>query len=260
VLEQLTPFAWLAVFATIALAALVHGALGLGFPLVATPLLTLVTDLRSAILLTLLPTIAINLVSIASDREWRTALRQFWLLPVATIVGSWSGTQVILQTDPAPFRLLLAGVILLYLLVDRWRKQAHRRVFEPTVGLVILTGVVSGLLAGLVNVLAPILIIFALETRLAAPIMVSVFNATFLSSKTGQLLGFGVHGAIDHQVLLLWLALIPFAVSVLWYGIRIRRRTDTERYQRWLKTALWVIAALLVAQHLFDTWTTPDKL
>lgn len=253
-LEQLTPLAWLAVFAAVALAALVHGALGLGFPLVATPLLTLVTDLRSAILLTLLPTVVINLVSIASDRQWRTALRQFWLLPTTAIIGSWSGTQVILQTDPAPFRLLLAGVILLYLLVDRWRTQVHRRVFEPTVGLMILTGAVSGLLAGLVNVLAPILIIFALETRLAAPIVVSVFNATFLSSKAGQLLGFAAHGAIDGRTLSIWLALIPFAVSVLWYGIRIRRRTETERYQRWLKMALWIIAGLLVAQYLFDTW------
>ena len=169
-LEQLTPLAWVAVFAAIALAALVHGALGLGFPLVVTPLLTLVTDLRSAILLTLLPTIAINLVSIASDREWRTALRQFWPIPVATIIGSLSGTQVILQTDPAPFRLLLAGVILLYLLVDRWRQHGQRSVFRPTVGLMIFTGLVSGLLAGLVNVLAPIMIIFALETRLAAPV------------------------------------------------------------------------------------------
>ncbi len=255
-LEQLTPLAWFAVFAAVALAAIVHGALGLGFPLVATPLLTLVTDLRSAILLTLLPTIAINLVSIASDREWRTALRQFWLLPLATIVGSWSGTQVILQTDPAPFRLLLAGVILLYLFVDRWRKQEHRRVFEATPGLVIATGLASGLLAGLVNVLAPILIIFALETRLAAPIVVSVFNATFLSSKSGQLIGFGLHGAIDRHILLIWLMLIPFAVSVLWYGIRVRRRTDTERYQGWLKSALWVIAGLLVAQHLYDIWGT----
>ena len=33
----------------LALAALIHGALGLGFPTVATPLLVLVTDLRSAV-------------------------------------------------------------------------------------------------------------------------------------------------------------------------------------------------------------------
>lgn len=252
-LEQLTPLAWVAVFAAFALAAFVHGALGLGFPLVVTPLLTLITDLRSAILLTLLPTIAINLVSIASDQQWRDALRRFWLLPAATIVGSWSGTQVILQTDPAPFRLLLAAVILLYLIVDRWRNVEHRRVFRPTAGLVIATGLVSGLLAGLVNVLAPIVIIFALETRLAASILVPVFNATFLTSKSGQLLGFTLHGAIDGRTLLIWLILVPYAVAILWYGIRIRKRTDTERYQRWLKTGLWVIAGLLIAQHLIET-------
>ena len=41
-------------------AGLVHGTLGMGFPLVATPLLSLMLDVRTAILLTLLPTAAVN--------------------------------------------------------------------------------------------------------------------------------------------------------------------------------------------------------
>lgn len=50
---------------------------GFGFPLVATPLLVLFMDLRAAVLLTLIPTIAINLVSIATERRWLEALRRF---------------------------------------------------------------------------------------------------------------------------------------------------------------------------------------
>jgi len=45
-------------------AGLVHGTLGMGFPVVATPLLSLVVDVRTAILLTLLPTVAVNVGSI----------------------------------------------------------------------------------------------------------------------------------------------------------------------------------------------------
>ena len=57
-LEQLANESlWLAVPAILA-AGLVHGTFGIGFPLVATPLLALVTDVRTAVLITLLPTMA----------------------------------------------------------------------------------------------------------------------------------------------------------------------------------------------------------
>ena len=49
-------------------AGLVHGTLGLGFPMVATPMLATMMDVRSAILVTLLPTMAVNIASIANSR------------------------------------------------------------------------------------------------------------------------------------------------------------------------------------------------
>jgi uncharacterized membrane protein YfcA len=47
--------AWAMLAATMIIGGLVHGTLGLGFPLVATPFLSLYFDVRTAILLTLLP-------------------------------------------------------------------------------------------------------------------------------------------------------------------------------------------------------------
>ena len=41
-------------------AGLVHGALGLGFPMVATPLIALFVDVRIAIVITLLPTAVVT--------------------------------------------------------------------------------------------------------------------------------------------------------------------------------------------------------
>ena len=48
-------------------AAFIHGSIGFGFPLVATPLLAIVTDMQTAIILTLIPTLLVNLISIASE-------------------------------------------------------------------------------------------------------------------------------------------------------------------------------------------------
>ena len=55
-------------------AAFVHGIFGFGFPLLATPLLALFFPLPTAILMTLVPTLAINLGSIIGEKHWREAL------------------------------------------------------------------------------------------------------------------------------------------------------------------------------------------
>jgi uncharacterized protein len=226
------------------IAAFVHGAFGFGFPLVATPLLVLMMDMRAAVLLTLIPTIAINLVSIATERRWLEALRRFWPIPVFTMVGSLIGTQVLLTADPDPFRLLLALVLILFLILERKRGDGpeHR---IPHWGLALL-GLGMGLLAGLVNVFSPVVVAFALYTRMHPGLMVATFNLSFITSKSGQLAGFAIQDALNPAIVHTALLALPAVLFVLWIGIRVRRRLDQEAYRRWLSRALWVIAALLI--------------
>ena len=65
-LESLPPLvlAWL-LFAVV-VAGLIHGALGFGFPFVATPLMAIVTDMRTAVVTLVLPTLAMTVVNIVT--------------------------------------------------------------------------------------------------------------------------------------------------------------------------------------------------
>lgn len=226
------------------LAAFVHGALGFGFPLVSTPLLVLLMDLRLAILLTLVPNIGINLVSIFGEKQWRSALRRFWPIPVFTLVGSFTGTQVLFSVDPEPFRILLALVLIAYLVIDGLRGSDRERAV-PVWGLALL-GFGLGLLAGLVNIFSPLLVAFALYTRMPPAVMVATFNLSFLTSKSGQIVGFILEGAFDTRVVELTLWVLPLVLLCLWLGIRLRRRIDLETYRRLLRYALWAIALALI--------------
>jgi hypothetical protein len=87
--------------AIILFAGLVHGTLGLGFPLMATPLLALFVDVRSAILITLLPTVAVNVASILHGGQWRDSIGRYWPLAVYALIGSVVGTSFIVVSDPA---------------------------------------------------------------------------------------------------------------------------------------------------------------
>jgi uncharacterized membrane protein YfcA len=227
------------------LAAFIHGALGFGFPLVSTPLLVLFMELPAAILLTLVPTVSINLVSFFTEKHWRQALLDFWPIPTFTIVGSMLGTQILLSVDPSPFRMLLALVLVAYLATERLTgsKKEHRL---PKWGMA-LFGFGLGLLAGVVNIFAPVLVVYALYTRMNPLLMVATFNMSFLTSKSGQIIGFIANGAFEKDVVLLTVAMVPLVLLSLWVGIRLRRNINQESYTRLLRGALWLIAVALVA-------------
>lgn len=228
----------------VVVSAFVHGAFGFGFPVLATPLLALGFDLRTAILLTLLPTVSINLVSILTERHWGEALRRYWPIPTCTILGSIVGTQWLLQVDPEPFRLLLAAVLIAYLVSD----HLHRDGAPMVIGSwgQALFGFFLGLLAGLVNIFAPLVVAFALYTQMPTALMVATFNLSFLTSKSGQILAFAASGAFDLDTVKLAVMALPMILAALWLGIRLRRRIDVDTYRGLLRGALWVLAIAIL--------------
>jgi hypothetical protein len=66
-LTELAPLTWDLIWLAapaILLAGLVHGTFGIGFPMIATPLLALFTDVFSAVLICVIPTMSVNLATI----------------------------------------------------------------------------------------------------------------------------------------------------------------------------------------------------
>ena len=228
------------------LSAFAHGAFGFGFPLLATPLLVLGFEMKTAILLTLVPTVSINLVSILTEHHWRAALRDYWPIPLFTIVGSFIGTQVLLSVDPEPFRLLLALVLIAYLVSDHLHRGDHA-VMVPKWGMAVF-GMLLGLLAGVVNLFSPLVVAYALYTRMPVMLMVATFNLSFITSKSGQIIGFVNRGAFDLDVVKVAVIALPLILLALWAGIRLRKRVDMDTYRGMLRGALWVISVAI----LFD--------
>ena len=103
--ESLSTLAWLAAGAVFLLAGLVHGILGLGFPMLATPLLAILVDMRSAVLITLLPTITVNLISILRGGRWSDSIGRYWPLALMIPIGTVAGTWLLVNLDPGPYKL-----------------------------------------------------------------------------------------------------------------------------------------------------------
>ena len=152
-------------------AGLVHGTLGLGFPLVATPLLALAFDVRSAIIATLLADRGRQhreRASGAGGGPRASGNSGRW--PRWAVVGSLVGTQVLILSDPAPFKLLLAALVLLYLgSGPLWQACACAGREEHKNRIHVCVWDLAGLAAGTTNVMVPILIIYTLELASRPP-------------------------------------------------------------------------------------------
>jgi uncharacterized membrane protein YfcA len=236
----------------IILAALVHGTFGIGFPMVATPLLALYTDVLTAVCITLLPTMSVNLAIIArgSKEQLRDIRFHLRILPF-TLIGTVMGTLLLIWLDPRPFFLLLAAAILLYLKQEKLQKIDFGWVRHRTNLAYIIFGLVAGLMAGTVNVMVPVLIILFMELRIAAASMVLLFNINFFTGKLTQSLLFSQQNLTDIELILpasLWL--VPASLLALYIGTRLRTYIDEDRYLKVLRGVLWAIAGILIARFL----------
>lgn len=234
------------------IAGLVHGIFGLGFPIIATPLVALVTDVKTAILLTLAPNIAVNLWSMLRGGNWGESLGRYWYVAAWMLVGSVLGTLLLVRLDPNPFRLLLALTLVLYLLSDQIKRLDFGVIRRHPGTSGSAAGLAAGLLGGTVNVGGPVLMIYFLELRVAPLVVVQSMNLSFLLGKSAQAATFGVAGMLGSSLLLLSIPVVIVALAGLRAGMWVRERVTADAYRGWLRGVLWVLSATLVVQFLLN--------
>lgn len=238
----------LAIAVTVVLAGLVHGALGLGFPLVATPLIAVFLDVRVAILITLLPTAAVNIASIRAAKPSMALLRHYSPLAIASLVGSVIGAMLLSISSAEPFKLLLALLILLFLHNSQhgsWRREWF--VANPKTA-VVVTGLLGGFAAGTTNVMVAILIIYFLALEIDRREMVPAMNLCFLIGKLSQIAVFAAAGLVDMKLVLLTAPLAVLALLALWVGQQVGGKIPQDKYRRLLRYLLAALAAVLLIQ------------
>jgi uncharacterized membrane protein YfcA len=246
------PFASIAYVAfAIAFAGLVHGMLGLGFPLVATPLISLVTGIKTAVVLVVPPTLAVVIAAIVAGGPFLATVREWWRMPLWALLGAYAGTQLFIVIEPAPLTLLLALAIFVYLGLD-WIGRGESqliRTHRHKAGS--LFGFLGGLFEGSVNIAAPPLLIYFLSLGLAPVALVKALNLCFFTGKATQLSTLVATGDIAWAI---WLSTVPLCVVGVvtsLAGTRIRNRVPAPTYRRWLKYALVVMAFVLLGQFYF---------
>jgi uncharacterized protein len=243
----LTPIEVAGIFVIIAGAAFVHGALGFGFPLIVTPTVAMLTDVKTAVLLTLLPNLAVNIVSVMQRKDW-SGLSRHWLVALWVGAGAVMGTQILLRAGADGLKLLLAAMILAFLMQDRlsgsgWRWISH---YPGSSGVVF--GFLGGVLSGATNVTIPPLLIYFMALGLAPAVMIQLLNLCAISGKVTQVVQLSMLGLFSTTTLLAILPLAGTAFLALLPGLWLQRRIDAKTYGRAIRMFLAAMVLGLLLQ------------
>ena len=91
----------------------IQGLLGVGYPMLATPLLSLLVDLRTAIIVTVPTILLLTIYLVLRGGNLRESIGRFWYMPVCMIGGGLIGARIFFAVDPEWLLLALGAALLL---------------------------------------------------------------------------------------------------------------------------------------------------
>jgi uncharacterized membrane protein YfcA len=221
-------------------AAVVKGAIGFGFPTVATPLVALAIDVKTAVVILIIPNMVMDAFqALRQGSVWPT-LRRFALLLVFGAIGTYLGTRMLVVLSARTATIVLGAVVIgaVVLNVTRWspRVPHHRaRWLDPVVG------IAAGVVGGLTNVPGTPLVLYFYALGLPKQDYVRAVAVTFMFYKLLQLGAVAWFGLLTWRVIGVSLILTVVALAGFRIGLMIQDRLDQVAFNR---VTLGVLAAL----------------
>jgi uncharacterized membrane protein YfcA len=220
------------------LAAFVKGAVGFGFPALGTPLLSLVVDVKTAVVVLILPNLLMDGIQFTRRGAPLATVRRFGLMLLAGAAGMVLGTRALVLLSPETAGLVLGAFVLCFVVVNatglaptvpaRWEQWLS----APA-------GFAAGVIGGLTNAPVTPLVLYLQAIGLGKHEFVA---AVALSSIWYGLLPWSLVGMSTG---LIAVALGGFAV-----GLRVQDRLDQRTFNRAVLVFLAVLGVWLLVRAL----------
>ena len=235
--------------AALLLAAFVKGATGLGFPLIATPMVALLLDIRTAVTVLILPNLFMDSAQVVRDGIPYDVFRRFSSLILPTIVGVFLGTMALVSTPLWILNFCLGVMVLLFVLsstlkVDFTISPRVERILSP------IFGFLSGFLNGLTNAAGPTLAIYLYSLKLDKRTFVKSIATIFVTTKLSQLVAISTWNLFNWETITLSVQVLLFTLAGFYAGIMAQDRVNQRNFNRGLLILLSVIGVTLLLRSL----------
>jgi uncharacterized membrane protein YfcA len=233
----------------VTLAALIKGALGFGFPPVATPLIASIVGAKTAVTALAIPGLLQNVVQAWTGRTHLKGCRPLLPLLASLVVGSLGGAYL-LTVLPAHLATMLVGAtVVVYALLAMCRiEPALPPTWTGPVGAG--AGLVAGLLGGATGIFAPILVLYLTAVRMDKERFTAVISIAFFVGQVPQIAGYAGLGLFTTERLLLSALMIPPVAVGFALGTAVRSWMSQRIFAVAVRLALLVIGVRLIFEAL----------
>ena len=230
-------------------ASFVKGATGLGFPLIATPTVALLLDIRIAITILILPNLLMDITQVFRDGFPYATLNRFRSMIGLTVIGVFLGTLVLVHTPLWVLNLCLGVMVIVFVASNLLQYDfAISAVAEKTLSPIF--GFVSGFLNGLTNAAGPTLAIYFYSLKLEKRFFVKSIATIFCITKIAQLAAVSTWNLFNWDTLTLSVQVVLFTLIGFFAGLKTQDRVNQKTFNRGLLVLLTVIGIVLIARAL----------
>ena len=219
---------FIAIIAIILVAGTIKVTLGVGFALVATPLLLLVMD-ADAVVAFIAPLILLQDIIILRQTwkhvPWRSAI----FLAISAIVVAPFAALLQTELDPDTLQIAIsliiisAGVILL---------SGVKFSIKNETGALIVAGGISGALFPLAGISGPPVALFLVNQRWEMTTMRAVLAAFLVALEAVTITTFALRGVVDGESLALDAMMLPVLAVAVVFATILLRHIDSDRYRK----------------------------
>ncbi len=222
---------------------------GMGFPLMVTPVLSLILPLEEVVAIVAIPNAAANIAMVGSERASWPDTRDLPVLLSFGLLGAVGGVFVLVSVPERA--LLLALVVMVFAFVAKSLMQpafaisaTTSRRWAPAVGLT------AGVSQGALGISGPIIVPWIQSYRLPRNAQVLSVTAIFLLTGLAQVLTLGISGRYNGERLALGLAAAVPTLAAIPVGSRLRDRLGRADFDRVVLVILAVSGVSLLVRAL----------
>ncbi|MGH7887149.1 MAG: sulfite exporter TauE/SafE family protein [Candidatus Binatia bacterium] len=230
-------------------ASFVKGASGLGFPLIATPMVALLLDIRIAVTILILPNLLMDVTQVFRDGFPCATLRRFHSMIGLTVIGVFLGTLVLVRTPLWVLNLCLGIMVIVFVVASLLKydftiSPAAEKSLSP------IFGFISGFLNGMTNAAGPTLAIYFYSLKLEKRFFVKSIATIFCITKIAQLAAVSTWNLFNWNTLTLSIQVVLFTLIGFFAGLKTQDRVNQKTFSRGLLVLLSIIGVILIARAL----------
>ena len=212
-------------------AMLAKSATGLGYPLVAIPMVAAVAGVETAVVVVTLPNAVANLLIGWRTRHARLETRDVFVLSATSAMGAVAGTFILVSAPERPLLIVLATAVLLFVIRSLWFGDIA---VPPTVGRRAspAVGAAAGVMQGAVGVSGPIVGSWLYAYRLPRDAYILSLSVLFLITGVAQITTLASIGAYNPDRLIAAAVGFGPVLAVLPVGEHLRARLSGSQFDR----------------------------